>query len=98
MYAEVAYYGNNYYGLRSASCGYFGVEPAKLSWPEAAVLAGVVNAPTVDDPRTNPQNARAREQHVVGRLVAVGDLTQAQGTAVLGQSINLVPKGTGCAS
>ena len=98
MYAEVAYYGDNYYGLRSASCGYFGVEPAQLSWPEAAVLAGVVNAPTIDDPRTNPQNARAREQHVVGRLVAVGDLTQAQGTAVLGQSINLVPKGTGCAS
>jgi membrane peptidoglycan carboxypeptidase len=98
MYAEVAYYGDNYYGLRSASCGYFGVEPAQLSWPEAAVLAGVVNAPTNDDPRTNPQNARAREQHVVGRLVAVGDLTQAQGTAVLGQSINLVPKGTGCAS
>ena len=30
MYAEVAYYGDNYYGLRSASCGYFGVEPAQL--------------------------------------------------------------------
>ena len=28
MYAEVAYYGDNYYGLRPASCGYFGVEPA----------------------------------------------------------------------
>ena len=98
MYAEVAYYGDNNYGLRSASCGYFGVERAQLSWPEAAVLAGVVNAPTVDDPRTNPQNARAREEHVVGRLVAVGDLTQAQGTAVLGTSLNLVPKGTGCAS
>ena len=94
MYAEVAYYGDNNYGLRSASCGYFGVEPAQLSWPEAAVLAGVVNAPTADD----PQNARAREEHVVGRLVAVGDLTQAQGTAVLGTSLNLVPKGTGCAS
>jgi len=98
MYAEVAYYGDNYYGLRAASCGYFGVEPAQLSWPEAAVLAGVVNAPTVDDPRTNPQNARAREEHVVARLVAVGDLTQAQGNAVLRQHLDLVPTGTGCAS
>ena len=96
MYAEVAYYGNNYYGLRAASCGYFGTEPAQLSWPEAAVLAGVVNAPTVDDPRTNPQNAHARETHVVGRLVAVGDLTPAQGKLVLDQRLNLVD--TGCTS
>jgi Transglycosylase len=96
MYAEVAYYGNNYYGLRAASCGYFGTEPAQLTWPEAAVLAGVVNAPTVDDPRTNPQNARAREIHVVGRLVAVGDLTPAQGKLVLDERLNLVD--TGCAS
>jgi penicillin-binding protein 1A len=93
-----AYYGSNHYGLRNASCGYFGVEPAQLTWPEAAVLAGVVNAPTLDDPRTNPQNARAREVHVVGRLVAVGDLTQAQGAAVLAENLNLVPVGTGCSS
>ena len=98
MYAEIAYYGNNYYGLRQASCGYFGVEPANLSWPEAAFLAGVVNAPTADDPRTNPQNARNREVHVVGRLVSVGVLTQAQAKTVLAQNLQLVPEGTGCSS
>ncbi len=98
MYAEIAYYGGNYYGLSAASCGYFGTEPAQLTWPEAAVLAGVVNAPTVDDPRTNPQQSRAREVHVVARLVAVGDLTQAQGAAVLAQNLNLVDSGTGCSS
>jgi penicillin-binding protein 1A len=98
MYAEVAYYGNNYYGLQQASCGYFGVQPSALSWPEAAFLAGVVNAPTVDDPRTNPQNARNREVHVVGRLVAVGGLTQAQAKTVLAQKLQLVPEGTGCTS
>ena len=96
MYAEVAYYGNNYYGLQQASCGYFGVEPSRLSWPEAAFLAGVVNAPTADDPRTNPQNARNREVHVVGRLVAVRVLTPAQAKTVLAQRLQLVPEGTGC--
>jgi membrane peptidoglycan carboxypeptidase len=97
MYAEVAYYGDNYYGLQAASCGYFGTQPSQLTWPQAALLAGIVNAPTADDPRTNPANARAREVHVVGRLVAVGDLTQAQGNAALAQSLRLVPQGTGCA-
>ena len=96
MYAEVAYYGNQYYGLQQASCGYFGVQPAQLSWPEAALLAGVVNAPTADDPRTNPQNARAREVHVIDRLMAVGDLSQSQGKAVLSQTLDLAPQGQGC--
>ncbi len=96
MYAEVAYYGSNYYGLKAASCGYFGVEPAQLNWPQAAMLAGVVNAPTIDDPRTNSRNARAREVHVIGRLVAVGDLTHAQANRVLNQDLNLVPLGQGC--
>ncbi len=98
MYAEIAYYGSNYYGLQAASCGYFGVHPSQLSWPEAAFLAGVVNAPTLDNPRTNPENARNREAHVVERLVAVKVLTAAQGKAVLAQHLNVVPVGTGCTS
>jgi penicillin-binding protein 1A len=98
MYAEVAYYGSNYYGLQAASCGYFGVEPSSLSWPEAAFLAGVVNAPTLDNPRTNPENARNREAHVVQRLVAVKVLTAAQAKTVLAQRLTVVPVGTGCTS
>jgi transglycosylase-like protein len=98
MYAEIAYYGSNYYGLQAASCGYFGVQPSQLSWPEAAFLAGVVNAPTLDNPRTNPENARNREAHVVERLVAVKVLTAAQAKTVLAQHLNVVPVGTGCAS
>ncbi|MDQ2876575.1 MAG: transglycosylase domain-containing protein [Actinomycetota bacterium] len=83
MYADVAYYGNGYYGIRAASCGYFGVSPAELSWPQAAMLAGVVNGPSLDDPVTNPINGRAREAHVIGRLVATGALTQAEANQAL---------------
>jgi membrane peptidoglycan carboxypeptidase len=92
MYAEVAYYGNQYYGLQKASCGYFGRTPAQLSWVQSAMLAGVVNAPTDDDPVTHPAQAHIRLTHVVGRLVAVGTFTQAQGSAVLGQSLQVVPR------
>jgi penicillin-binding protein 1A len=83
MYANVAYFGHGYYGLAAASCGYFGVEPAGLSWPQAAMLAGMVQGPSVDDPLSHPANARAREAHVIGRLVATGKLTQAQASAAL---------------
>jgi membrane peptidoglycan carboxypeptidase len=97
MYAEVAYYGNQYYGLEQASCGYFGRVPAQLSWVQSAMLAGVVNAPTSDDPVTHPAQAHIRLTHVVGRLVAVGTFTQAQASAVLGQSLRVVPRSqAGC--
>jgi membrane peptidoglycan carboxypeptidase len=98
MYADVAYYGNGYYGIQAASCGYFGVSPAELSWPQAAMLAGVVNGPSLDDPVTNPVNGRVREEHVIGRLVATGALTQAQASQALAVSVPamLAHGGQGC--
>ncbi len=83
MYADVVYFGNGYYGLAAASCGYFGVQPSGLSWPQAAMLAGLVQGPSMDDPLTHPANARAREEHVVWRLVATGKLSAAEGAAAL---------------
>jgi len=89
MYAEVAYYGHGYYGLRAASCGYFGRTPDRLTLVQAAMLAGVVNAPTYDDPLTYPRQARTRLVHVIGRMAAVGYLTQAQETAALNAPLGL---------
>jgi len=90
MYADVAYFGHNYYGLAAASCGYFGVTPARLSWPEAAMLAGLVQAPSADDPIVHFAAARARQSHVLGRLVATGHLSQAQAVSFYRQPLDLV--------
>jgi membrane peptidoglycan carboxypeptidase len=83
LYADVAYFGHGFYGLADASCGYFGVRPAAMSWPQAAMLAGLVQAPTVDDPLHNPAAGLAREQHVMSRLVAIGALSQASANSYL---------------
>ncbi len=83
MYADVAYFGHGFYGLEQASCGYFGRRPAALSWPQSAVLAGLVQAPSAYDPLQHPDLARSREGHVVARLVATGVLSQRRGSAVL---------------
>lgn len=78
MYADVAYFGSGYYGLAAASCGYFGESPAHLSWGQAAMLVGLLHAPSADDPLSHFANARAREADVLGRLAAAGWLTQPQ--------------------
>jgi len=97
MYADVAYFGHGYYGLAAASCGYFGRPPAELSWPQSAVLAGLVQAPSAYDPLARPALARSREGHVISRLVATGALTSRQGAAALAVPMNRLLAATrGC--
>jgi len=87
LYADVAYFGH----------GYFGVTPAGLTWPQAALLAGLVQAPSADDPVAHFTVARAREAHVLGRLVATGTLTQAQAARAYRAPLHLVEgPGAGC--
>ena len=89
LYAEIAYYGHGHYGLEAASCGYFGHPSAQLTLVQAAMLAGIVNAPTYDDPLVYPAQARARLVHVLARMAAVGDLTRAQEEAALKAPLDL---------
>jgi len=94
LYAEVAYYGHGYYGLQAASCGYFGHPAKELTVVQGAMLAGVVNAPSVDDPINDPGNARARLEHVIARMVAVGYLTSAQASQELSTPLGLTGGGS----
>jgi membrane peptidoglycan carboxypeptidase len=97
MYADVAYFGHGYYGLAAASCGYFGRPPAQLSWPQSAVLAGLVQAPSAYDPLQRPGLARSREGHVISRLVATGALTSRQGAAAFAVPMDrLLARTRGC--
>ena len=97
MYAEAAYYGHGYYGLEQASCGYFGHPAADLTLTQGAMLAGVVNAPSLDDPIDDPVSARQRLEHVIARMVAVGDLSNSQASAALSASLGIAPReAAGC--
>ena len=97
MYADVAYFGHGYYGLQDASCGYFGVPPGRLSWPQAALLAGLVQAPTDYDPLRYPALARSREGHVLSRMVATGVLTRREAATAFAVPVStLVAHAGGC--
>jgi membrane peptidoglycan carboxypeptidase len=89
MYAAVAYFGHRYYGLAAASCGYFRVTPARLSWSQAAMLAGLMQAPSADDPIAHPAVGRERQAHVLQRLVATGVLTQVAADQAYQQPLGL---------
>ena len=80
MYLSAVYFGHGYYGIRAASAGYFGVTPEQLTWAQAALLAGIVQAPSQLDPLRNLAAAQARMTYVLQRLVSDGRLTESQAT------------------
>lgn len=69
MYLNSAYYGNGYWGDVAAAHGYFGASPRALTWGEASMLAGLLQAPSAYDPKRHPALARERQRHVLDRLV-----------------------------
>ncbi len=68
-YLSSVYFGDGVFGLRAAAHHYFGKEPEELSVGEAAMLAGLVKAPSALDPFTHPDAAARREQVVLGAMV-----------------------------
>lgn len=75
-YLSNVYLGDNTYGLRAASWHYFSVPPEKLSVPQAAMLAGMVKAPSRLAPTRNYKQARQRGRLVIAAMIEQGFLTQ----------------------
>ena len=75
-YLSNVYLGDNTYGLRAASHHYFSVPPEKLSVTQAAMLAGMVKAPSRLAPTRNYKLARERGKIVIATMVRDGVLTR----------------------
>ncbi len=89
MYLNTVEYGSNAYGIKSASHTFFNKEPDELNVQEAAVLVGVVNAPTRYSPVRNPENALARRNLVLSRMKESGALSRAQYDSISALPIQL---------
>ncbi|MEV6811528.1 transglycosylase domain-containing protein [Micromonospora sp. NPDC051296] len=92
-YLNLAAFGNGAYGVYAASQVYFNKPPKDLKIEEAAMLAGLVKAPTSFDPTTKsgyPQ-AVARRDYVIDHMVTIGAITKEEAEAA--KAVKLVPKG-----
>ena len=75
-YLNIAFFGENSYGIQVAAKTYFNKDAAQLSLGESAVLVGLLRAPSAYDPFVNRQAAHDRRNQVLQNLVAVGKLSQ----------------------
>ena len=77
MYLNTVFYGHNAYGIKKAAETFFGKEPIELNLQEAALLAGVVNAPTKFSPKRNPESSLRRRNLVLQRMETNGFIDEA---------------------
>jgi membrane peptidoglycan carboxypeptidase len=89
MYLNAVYYGHGYWGDVAAARGYFGRMPGDLDWAQAAMLAGLPQAPSAYDPLEHYALAKRRQRHVLDQLVANHYLTRRQAQAAYLQPLAL---------
>ena len=88
-YLSNVYFGDNIYGLRAASLHYFNRQPERLTIPQAAMLAGLLKAPSRLAPTTNLKGARARAALVTQAMVEAGYISKAQRNALPPARLNV---------
>jgi penicillin-binding protein 1A len=89
-YLNLIYLGSGAYGVQAASHTYFGKDVWNLSLGQAAMLAGIVPAPSDYSPYVNFDLARARELHVLDRMVANGFITRGQAKTAAQEPLGLI--------
>ena len=98
-YLSNAYFGDNVYGLRAASLHYFYRKPENLLPNQAAMLAGLLQAPSAYAPTRHYERAEKRMKLVVQSMVAAGYITEAEARAMRPPAIDVrlksdLPTGT----
>ena len=74
-YLNTIYFGNGAYGIQQAALTYFGKRAADLTLPEAALLAGIPEDPSLYDPVVNPRHAKARRNLVLHEMLDQHDIS-----------------------
>src|SRR4051794_21634240 len=97
-YMNYAYFGDGAYGVGSAARHYFGRSAHRLTLPQSALLAGLVQSPEVYDPVLHPEAARARRDIVLGQMLKYHFVDQTQYDRAINRPIvlHVHRQGNGC--
>lgn len=98
-YLNIVFFNRNAYGIEAASRYFFSTSAKDLTLPQAALLAGLVNGPSIYDPTVDPEAALTRRNLVLDRMLEQGKITAVDhGVAVATPvELNVTPSMQGCA-
>ncbi len=87
LYLNKSFYGSQSYGIQAAAESYFHITASKLDLAQAAVLAGLPQAPTEWNPVLHPDAARLRQTEVLQAMLRQNYITQDQMDAALAEKL-----------
>jgi len=88
-YLNGAFYGHHAYGAEAAARTYFSRPARRLTLRQAAMIAGLPQAPSLFDPVSRPRAARTRRNDVLAALQATGDISAARYAAASRRRLDL---------
>ena len=89
VYMNQIFLGQRAYGFAAASEIYFGKPLSAVTIAEAAMLAGLPQAPSAYNPVSNPKRATRRQQYIIDRMEANGFITEEQAEAARNEVLKL---------
>jgi penicillin-binding protein 1A len=92
LYLNHIYLGSGSYGVAAAAREYFGKDIADVTLPEAALLAGLPQAPSRYSPYRHWPEAKARQRYVLGRMYDVGFIDHAAREAAVNEPLSLASR------
>jgi penicillin-binding protein 1A len=91
IYMNQIFLGNRAYGFAAASEAYFDKPLKNVTIAEAAMLAGLPKAPSAYNPISNPKRARARQLHIIDRMLENKFITAAQAADAAKETLKIKP-------
>lgn len=88
-YLNQVYFGHGAYGVEMAARVFFGKPVEELRLPEAALLAGLIRAPSVSSPYRNLEKVRARQRLVLERMADLGYISEAAAQQAAAEPLGL---------
>jgi penicillin-binding protein 1A len=92
LYLNQIYLGHGAYGIEAASGNYFGKHVDGLNLAEAAMLAGLPQAPSRNSPYNHPRRAKMRQSYVLDQMVQNGYITRGESTEALETILEIHPR------
>jgi penicillin-binding protein 1A len=92
LYLNRVYFGGGAYGIDAASRKFFGHSAARLSLEEAAIIAGLVKAPSRYAPSADAEAARRRAATVIATMVSSGAVTPGEAAAADVATLRFAPQ------
>jgi penicillin-binding protein 1A len=90
-YLNEVFYGRHAFGAQAGAQTFYSTNAQRLTLPQAALLAGLPQAPSVYDPLRHPERAVARRDEVLRAMLAHGDISPVEYAAAIAAPLGLKP-------